>query len=127
MRMHADQVNIMPGTVARLVAVQFPQWHDLPVRAVASYGTVNALFRLGDEIVLRFPLRPSLDAGLRDKLAAEQDTARRVAAHVPGPRARARRLRRAGRGIPGAVDGLPLDTRRDGQRRAHRRPRGVRL
>jgi aminoglycoside phosphotransferase (APT) family kinase protein len=83
--MHADQVDITPGTVARLVAAQFPQWHDLPVRAVASHGTVNALFRLGDEIVLRFPLRPSLDAGLRDKLVAEQDIARRVAAHVPVP------------------------------------------
>ena len=81
--MHDDQVDITPGTVARLVASQFPRWRDLPVRAVTSHGTVNALFRLGDEIVLRFPLRPSLDAGLRDELRAGQDTARRIAAHVP--------------------------------------------
>jgi aminoglycoside phosphotransferase (APT) family kinase protein len=101
MRMHADQVDVMPGTVARLVAVQFPQWHDLPVRAVASHGTVNALFRLGDEIVLRFPLRPSLDAGLRDKLAAEQDTARRVAAHVPVPVPEPVGFGEPGEGYPG--------------------------
>jgi aminoglycoside phosphotransferase (APT) family kinase protein len=85
MRMHDDQVDITPVAVARLVASQFPQWRDLPVRAVTSHGTVNALFRLGDEIVLRFPLRPSPDAGLREELRAEQDTARRVAAHVPVP------------------------------------------
>ena len=101
MRMHAGQVDVMPGTVARLVAVQFPQWHDLPVRAVASHGTVNALFRLGDEIVLRFPLRPSLDAGLRDKLAAEQDTARRVAAHVPVPVPEPVGFGEPGEGYPG--------------------------
>jgi aminoglycoside phosphotransferase (APT) family kinase protein len=84
MRMHDDQVDVTPGTVAGLVAGQFPHWRDLPVRPVASHGTVNALFRLGDEIVLRFPLRPSLDAGLRDRLHVEQDNARRLAAHVPG-------------------------------------------
>jgi aminoglycoside phosphotransferase (APT) family kinase protein len=80
-RMHADQVDITAGTVAGLVAAQFPQWRDQPVRAVVSHGTVNALFRLGGEIVLRFPLRPS--PGLRDELAREQGNARRVAAHVP--------------------------------------------
>jgi aminoglycoside phosphotransferase (APT) family kinase protein len=85
MRMHADQVDITPGTVARLVASQFPRWRELPVRPVTSHGTVNALFRLGNEIVLRFPLRPSLDTGLRDRLSAEQERARRLAAHVPVP------------------------------------------
>ncbi|MQA27265.1 MAG: phosphotransferase [Micromonosporaceae bacterium] len=83
--MHADQVDVTEETVAGLVAVQFPEWRDLPVRAVASHGTVNALFRLGDEIILRFPLRPSLDAESREELAREQDNARRIAAHVPLP------------------------------------------
>lgn len=41
--------------VARLVAGQFPEWADLPLRAVASAGTDNALFRLGDELVVRLP------------------------------------------------------------------------
>ena len=116
MRMHADQADITPGTVARLVAGQFPQWHDLPVRAVASHGTVNALFRLGDEIVLRFPLRPSLDAGMRDKLAAEQDTARRVAAHVPVPVPEPVGLGEPGEGYPGpwtAYRWIPGETASD--------------
>lgn len=41
--------------VARLVAGQFPEWSDLPLKAVSSSGTDNALFRLGDELVVRLP------------------------------------------------------------------------
>ncbi len=83
MRMHADQVDITVGAVATLVAEQFPDWCGHRVRPVASHGTVNALFRLGDDIVLRFPLQPSLDADLREALIREQDNARRIAAHAP--------------------------------------------
>jgi aminoglycoside phosphotransferase (APT) family kinase protein len=81
--MHTGQVDVTAGVAARLVARQFPQWRDLPVRAVISHGTVNALFRLGDGLVLRFPLRPSLDPKLRDDLIREQENARRIAAHSP--------------------------------------------
>jgi aminoglycoside phosphotransferase (APT) family kinase protein len=45
--------------VRRLLADQFPQWADLPLKRVASSGTVNALYRLGDDLVVRLPLRPS--------------------------------------------------------------------
>jgi aminoglycoside phosphotransferase (APT) family kinase protein len=113
MRMHDDQVDITPGAVARLVASQFPQWRDLPVRPVASHGTVNALFRLGDEIVLRFPLRPSPDPGLRQELSAEQDTARRVAAHVPVPVPEPAGFGEPGDGYPGpwtAYSWIPGET-----------------
>lgn len=41
--------------VARLVAGQFPEWADLPLRPVASAGTDNALFRLGEDLVVRLP------------------------------------------------------------------------
>ncbi|MEV5968406.1 aminoglycoside phosphotransferase family protein [Streptomyces sp. NPDC051921] len=41
--------------VRRLVAAQFPQWSGLPVREVASAGTDNAMFRLGDGLVVRLP------------------------------------------------------------------------
>ena len=38
------------AAVAALVAEQFPGWAGLPVRAVRSQGTDNALFRLGDRL-----------------------------------------------------------------------------
>jgi aminoglycoside phosphotransferase (APT) family kinase protein len=100
-RMHADQADITAGTVTRLVASQFPRWRQLPVRAVASGGTVNALFRLGDDIILRFPLQPSLDPGLRDDLARNQDIARRIAAHVPVPVPQPVAFGEPGEGYPG--------------------------
>ena len=59
--MHADQFDVTVEAVHGLVADQFPQWRDLPARPVPSDGTVNALFRAGDDVVLRFPLRPGPD------------------------------------------------------------------
>ncbi|AGL21312.1 aminoglycoside phosphotransferase family protein [Actinoplanes sp. N902-109] len=68
-------------TVAALVAAQFPQWRSLPVHPVLSHGTVNAIFRLGTDIMLRFPLRPSPAAAA--ELAAEQDHARMIGSPSP--------------------------------------------
>lgn len=39
----------------RLVASQFPEWAALPIRAVASDGTDNVLFRLGEDKCIRLP------------------------------------------------------------------------
>ena len=50
-RMHADQLTVRPETVRELVGDQFPEWRGLGVRAPATQGTVNAVFRLGDEQV----------------------------------------------------------------------------
>ncbi|MEU7873923.1 aminoglycoside phosphotransferase family protein [Dactylosporangium sp. NPDC049140] len=82
--MHPDQLPVTPETVRGLVAAQFPQWRDLPVRELAP-GTVNAVFRLGDALVARFPLQP----GGADGLRAEAEAAVKLAAHtrfaVPEP------------------------------------------
>ncbi|WP_330239977.1 aminoglycoside phosphotransferase family protein [Streptomyces sp. NBC_00525] len=55
--MHDDQVELTVEVVAALVGAQFPQWAGEPVRALASTGTVNAIFRIGDGLSARFPLR----------------------------------------------------------------------
>src|SRR5262249_16036462 len=99
--MHADQAEITADVVTGLVASQFPQWGELPVRVVTSHGTVNALFRLGDEFVLRFPPRPSPGPKLRAELAGEQDNARRIAAHVPVPVPEPVAIGEPGAGYPG--------------------------
>lgn len=54
-RMHADEVVVDAGVVARLVAAQLPQWAHLPVVHASSAGTDNAMFRLGDDLVVRLP------------------------------------------------------------------------
>ncbi|MEV6549670.1 aminoglycoside phosphotransferase family protein [Streptomyces sp. NPDC051597] len=42
--------------VRRLVAGRFPRWARLPVARFASGGTVNAVYRLGEDMVVRLPL-----------------------------------------------------------------------
>ena len=81
--MHADQCEITVDTVSRLIASQFPRWSGLPIQPVRSYGTVNALFRLGEDIVLRLPLRPRRD--IRDELRRQHAMVERIAARVPVP------------------------------------------
>ncbi|MFF0486950.1 aminoglycoside phosphotransferase family protein [Streptomyces sp. NPDC004435] len=49
----ADEIDA--ALVRRLIAAQFPRWAGLDVRAVASAGTDNAMFRLGDDLVVRLP------------------------------------------------------------------------
>jgi aminoglycoside phosphotransferase (APT) family kinase protein len=53
--MHADELDITPPLVRRLITAQFPQWAHLSLRRVPSSGTDNALYRLGDELVVRLP------------------------------------------------------------------------
>ncbi|MFC7532279.1 aminoglycoside phosphotransferase family protein [Actinoplanes sp. GCM10030250] len=49
-------MRISEQTVRNLLADQFPEWADLPVRQVRSAGTVNAIFRIGEGLTARFPL-----------------------------------------------------------------------
>lgn len=54
-KMHADETNTNESLVHRLITSQFPQWSHLSIRALSSAGTDNALYRLGDEMVVRLP------------------------------------------------------------------------
>lgn len=69
------------GLVSRLIARQFPQWADLTLRPVASTGTDNAIFRLGEALAVRLPR----DAEAAAAIAKEQTW------------------------LPGFADRLPLD------------------
>lgn len=55
MKMHDGEVDIDAGLVGRLVAAQFPRLAGLPISAVRSTGTVNAIYRLGDHLCARLP------------------------------------------------------------------------
>jgi aminoglycoside phosphotransferase (APT) family kinase protein len=56
MDMHAGQLTVSLERVRRLVDEQFPAWRGLPIASIASRGTVNAIFRIGDHLAARFPL-----------------------------------------------------------------------
>lgn len=53
--MHADEFDIDQSLVRRLLAKQFPQWGDLRLVPIRSAGTDNALFRVGEDMVVRLP------------------------------------------------------------------------
>ena len=54
-RMHEDELDIDDALVRGLLRAQQPQWADLPLHRVVSSGTDNAMFRLGDDMVVRLP------------------------------------------------------------------------
>jgi aminoglycoside phosphotransferase (APT) family kinase protein len=98
---HANQLNPSLDTVRQLIAEQFPQWRELPIAEVASRGTVNSLFRIGEAFVARFPLEPSNGIVARRRLESEANTARELAG-----RTRFRTPEPVALGDPGA--GYPL-------------------
>ena len=75
--MHADEVHTDAALVRRLIASQFPQWSELPIRPLAASGTVNSLFRLGDDMVVRLPRRTGHD------VESDHATLRRLAPLLP--------------------------------------------
>lgn len=65
--------------VRRLIARQFPQWAGLAVERFPSGGTVNAMYRLGDSMVVRMPL---VQGGAKD-VSMEQEWLPRLSARLP--------------------------------------------
>ncbi|MBN7300490.1 aminoglycoside phosphotransferase family protein [Mycobacteroides abscessus subsp. bolletii] len=103
--MHAGQVRVTSSVVRALIDDQFPQWRGQPIRCVQGAGTVNAIFRIGDQLAARFPLQGRDPDVVLHQLQAEADAATKllgrtrfltpepVAIGAPGP----------GYGLPWAV------------------------
>lgn len=85
MYMHEDQLEVTVGTVRQLITDQFPAWAGLDVREVRSAATVNAIFRIGDDLAARLPLRRQDAHELRTGLEAEAAAARELALVSPVP------------------------------------------
>jgi aminoglycoside phosphotransferase (APT) family kinase protein len=65
--------------VRRLIAGQFPQWAGLTLERFPSGGTVNAMYRLGNDMVVRLPLV----RGGADDVSLEREWLPRLAPHLP--------------------------------------------
>ncbi|PWI08810.1 phosphotransferase [Streptomyces sp. NWU339] len=78
-QMHPGQHPIDDDLVRRLIVGQFPQWAELPLERHPSGGTVNAMYRLGDGMVVRLPL---VQGGAKD-VAMEQEWLPRLAPLLP--------------------------------------------
>jgi aminoglycoside phosphotransferase (APT) family kinase protein len=107
--MHDGEVEIDAELVRRLVAAQFPALAGRPIRAVGSTGTVNAIFRLGDDLYARLPRMAKWAGDLEREWEWLPRVAPRVSLAVPKPVGQGR----AGDGYPFAwaiydwIDGAP--------------------
>lgn len=79
--MHPGMHPIDDDLVRRLVAGQFPQWAGSAVKRLPSGGTVNAMYRLGHDMVVRLPL---VEGGA-DDVSRERTWLPRLAPRLPRP------------------------------------------
>ncbi|MFE9255341.1 aminoglycoside phosphotransferase family protein [Streptomyces sp. NPDC006879] len=78
-QVHAGMPPIDDDLVRRLIAGQFPKWAGLTVGRRPISGTVNAMYRLGENMAVRLPLVPG---GAAD-VSTEQHWLPRLAPHLP--------------------------------------------
>lgn len=78
-------VSIDVDLVSRLVAVQFPAWADLPLKPVASTGTDNAIFRLGEAMAVRLPRDPEAAEAIAKEQAWLPGFVGRLGLDIPAP------------------------------------------
>lgn len=73
------RAGIDAALVKRLLAAQFPQWSDLPVRPVEVDGWDNRTYRVGDSLTARLPTA----AGYVPAVAKENEWLPRLAPSLP--------------------------------------------
>lgn len=88
MKMHNREVDIDAKLVAQLVGQQFPHLSDLPVSVVQSTGTVNAIYRIGDELCARLPRVSDWVHGLDREWSWLPRLAAHISLQIPEPVAR---------------------------------------
>jgi aminoglycoside phosphotransferase (APT) family kinase protein len=79
MRMHEDEIEIDAALVRHLLATQLPDAADLPLSKVEPWGTDNAIWRLGDDLVVRLPRIP----WATEQVEREATWLPRLAPHLP--------------------------------------------
>lgn len=56
--LHEDELEVSTDLVRRLVSRSLPEYAGLRIETLAASGSTNALFRLGDELLVRLPRQP---------------------------------------------------------------------
>ena len=82
--------EIDTNLVENLVAEQFPQWADLPVRPVANGGWDNRTFHLGDHMSVRLPSAEHYVAQVEKEHRWLPDLASALPLPIPAPLAQGR-------------------------------------
>ncbi|GAA2023614.1 aminoglycoside phosphotransferase family protein [Terrabacter terrae] len=91
-----DAALLDEALVGRLLAEQFTQWADLPVRRVVDGGNDHRMFRLGETLSVRLPSA----AGYVPQVEKEQTWLPRLAMQLPLPIPQVRGAGRASSAFP---------------------------
>lgn len=83
--MHDGQLTVDAALAAELIARSFPILAGAPVSTVAGSGTVNAIFRVGEDVTARFPLEPTDTAVLESEARALAEFAGASTVAAPRP------------------------------------------
>ncbi len=83
--MHDDEVDVDADLVRRLLAEQFPRVAHLPIAVIRSTGTVNAIYRLGNDLYARLPRTHSLAGDLLKEGRWLPELAPGLSLRVPEP------------------------------------------
>ncbi len=84
-RMHDDELTLDEVLVRRLLASQLPGLADRALRAVEPWGTDNAIWRLGDDLVVRLPRRSDACEQVEHEATWLPHLAPRVPVAIPEP------------------------------------------
>lgn len=85
MKLHEDEVRIDVALVQRLVGEQFPDLAAPVIQEVQSTGTVNTIYRVGDDICARLPRRALGEAELQREARWLPWLAERLPLPIPEP------------------------------------------
>lgn len=85
MPLHVGELEIDAELARRLVAARLPELADLPITEVRSTGTVNALFRIGDDLCARLPRLPQWAADLEKEARLLPELALGMTLQIPEP------------------------------------------
>lgn len=96
MRLHDDEISIDLQLVRTLIDTQFPHFAQLELRRLDETGSTNALFRLGNDLLVRLPLQP----GGGDDLETEQRWSDTFRSRMPLAIPRTVAIGRPGNGYP---------------------------
>ncbi len=83
MPLHEDEIPIGPALVRALVDRALPQYADLALRPLEASGSSNALFRLGDGLLVRLPRQPGGTASIEKEARWLPVVAPRLPVPVP--------------------------------------------
>jgi len=83
MRMHKDEIEVNDEMVKKLISGQFPQFNSLHIKRVNSIGTVNVIYRLGEEYLIRLPILSIYSDSILDEFRVLPVIAKNVTLVVP--------------------------------------------